>query len=88
MNNAELIKRKYANIWLGNNDTEVALTNMRNSGASPIECIIALSKFKGMSLFDAKVFVHDSKAWADMKDDFDNLHAKIDAIMKDLDETV
>ena len=88
MNNADKIASKYRNIWLGDINIDEALTKMRKSGASPVECIIALSKFKNVSLGDAKAIVHDSKAWADVKDNFDNLHAQIDVKLKDSNKTV
>ncbi len=48
--------------------TETTLAQLREEGASKIDCIRVLHDAAGMSLADAKRTVHFSAAWADAKE--------------------
>jgi hypothetical protein len=43
-----------------------ALSELRSSGASIIECIVATKRIRGCDLVEAKTLIHQSKAWADV----------------------
>jgi len=45
-----------------------ALTELRASGATIVQCIIAVNSCQGCSLNEAKKLVHSSPAWADVSE--------------------
>ena len=56
-------------------DTILAL--MRDAGASRIESMFALVKWRDMKLADAKATVHLSAAWADLRESADQFHEEL-----------
>jgi hypothetical protein len=50
-----------------------ALFDLRASGASIIECIVALREYKDCSIIEAKRFIHHSDAWRDVAEPTDKM---------------
>jgi len=65
------------------NLVEVALSKLREDGASVIDCILALHRVTGIAIGEAKKTVHFSKAWGDMQVDFDLLHDSLEASLEE-----
>jgi hypothetical protein len=67
--------------------TDDALAELRASGASIVECIVAVRSFRRCDLAEAKTVVHHSPAWADMREQHDRFHAELEqAAQKITDE--
>ena len=50
------------------------LGTLRDEGYSKVECIRATVEILRLPLADAKRVVHDSRAWADRREDDDRFH--------------
>lgn len=57
---------------------EGTLVVLRRLGASPILCIKIVHDVRGISLGEAKEFVHFSEAWADVRATHEALHADVE----------
>jgi ribosomal protein L7/L12 len=55
------------------------LTQLRGEGFSPVESIKVTRAVLHVSLAEAKTIVHESRAWADRRADFDQLHDTAEA---------
>jgi hypothetical protein len=64
--------------------TDDALTELRTSGASIMECIFAVRSFRGCDLAEAKKLVHFSSAWADMREHHEKFHAECEAALNQI----
>jgi hypothetical protein len=53
---------------------EDVLSFLRQSGCYKLDCIIAVMFLNGLSMGEAKVFVHNSETWSDTRKSDDNLH--------------
>jgi ribosomal protein L7/L12 len=61
---------------------EDVLSDLRKEGASVIDCIRAVMSLMSFTLNEAKEFVHNSDAWADMRESFEADHAKLERRLK------
>ena len=55
------------------------LGTLRDEGYSKVECIRATVEILRLPLADAKRVVHDSRAWADRREDDDRFHEVLEA---------
>ena len=55
------------------------LGTLRGEGSSKVECIRATVEILRLPLPDAKRIVHESRAWADRRDDDDQFHDALEA---------
>ena len=58
--------------------TDDALAELRASGASIVECMFAVQRFRRCDLAEAKKIVHFSSAWADMREQHDRFHDELE----------
>lgn len=65
-------------------DWEQVLAQLRAEGFSPIESIKVTRAVLHVSLGEAKRIVHQSRAWADAREGFDQLHDVAEAAAADL----
>src|SRR5437773_4662919 len=56
---------------------DAALRELRSSGASIIECIMATKSVRGCDLAEAKRLIHNSTAWADVIEQTDAVWAEL-----------
>jgi hypothetical protein len=66
--------------------TDEALAELRTSGASIMECIAAVKSFRRCELAEAKAIVHNSSAWADIREQNESFHAKLEEATGEGDE--
>ena len=64
--------------------TDDALAELRASGASIMECIFAVQRFRRCDLGEAKKIVHFSPAWADMREQQDRFHAELEQAAQEI----
>jgi ribosomal protein L7/L12 len=57
---------------------EDVLADLREEGASVIDCIRAVMSLMSLSLSEAKELVHNSEAWKDMRASFEADHAELE----------
>ena len=62
---------------------EQSLSQLRGSGASIIECIVAVKEVRGCELSEAKQRVYESSAWRDVAEATDKMWRELSA---DLDK--
>ena len=55
------------------------LGTLRDEGFSKVECIRATVEILRLPLSDAKRIVHESRAWADRREDDDRFHEVLEA---------
>lgn len=55
------------------------LGTLRDEGFSKVECIRATVEILRLPLADAKRIVHESRAWADRREDDDRFHEVLEA---------
>jgi hypothetical protein len=60
-----------------------ALRELRSSGASIIECIVATKRVRGCDLVEAKTLIHQSKTWADVTGPTEAMWAELAAGLDD-----
>lgn len=60
------------------------LNDLRADGFSPIESIKITRAVLHVSLGEAKAIVHGSTAWADLRDQFEGVHAAAEAAASEL----
>ena len=65
-------------------DWEQVLAQLRAEGFSPIESIKVTRAVLHVSLGEAKRIVHQSRAWEDAREGFDQLHDVAEAAAADL----
>ncbi len=65
-------------------DWEQVLAQLRAEGFSPIESIKVTRAVLHVSLGEAKRIVHQSRAWEDARDGFDQLHDVAEAAAAEL----
>ena len=65
-------------------DWEQVLAQLRAEGFSPVESIKVTRAVLHVSLGEAKRIVHQSKAWEDAREGFDQLHDAAEAAAADL----
>jgi len=70
-------------ISIAERDWDHVLAQLRADGFSPIEAIKITRVVRQVSLAEAKRIVHQSSAWADARDSFEELH---DAALTAVDE--
>ena len=58
-----------------------ALVLLRASGASVVECIATIRSVRQCALPEAKQFVHDSPAWADLRERNNKFHEELSSIL-------
>jgi hypothetical protein len=56
---------------------ESALAELRASGASVVDCILAVQLACGHDLRESKEIVHLSQAWSDVKEEHDQFHDSV-----------
>jgi hypothetical protein len=61
-------------ISIAERDWDHVLAQLRADGFSPVEAIKITRVVRQVSLADAKRIVHESSAWADARDSFEDLH--------------
>jgi hypothetical protein len=66
--------------------TDDALTELRASGASIMECIFAVRQFRRCDLFESKKVVHFSPAWADMREQMDRFHDELERAVQEISD--
>ena len=59
---------------LTEHDWDQALAELRAEGFSPVDAIKITRVVRRVTLAEAKRIVHESSAWADARDSFDDLH--------------
>ena len=65
-------------------DWEQVLAQLRAEGFSPVESIKVTRAVLHVSLGEAKRIVHQSRAWEDARESFDQLHDAAEAAAADL----
>jgi len=65
-------------------DWDSVLDQLRAEGLFPIESIKVTRAVLHVSLGEAKRIVHFSGAWADAREDFEQLHEVAEAVVADL----
>jgi ribosomal protein L7/L12 len=68
--------------------TEEVLTFLRQRGATKVESIRLLSELSGLTADEAKLAVHWSDTWRDVRAADDELHATIEEAAKQLLESL
>lgn len=58
-------------------DAETLLVAMRRNGCTKTESIKRLMRLSGMSLAEAKVVVHKSQAWRDVRESHDRFQERL-----------
>jgi hypothetical protein len=66
--------------------TDDALVELRASGASIMECIFVVHRFRHCDLGEAKQVVHLSPAWADMREQHDRFHAELEQAAQEISD--
>ena len=69
---------QYRALYETGTDVETILMELRKAGCSPIQSMWVICQIQQISLEDAKRTVHFSKAWADMRDTHNRLHASLE----------
>ena len=69
---------------LDHHEWEQVLAQLRSEGFSPIESIKVTRAVLHVSLGEAKQIVHQSVAWADARESFEELHDVAEAATTDL----
>jgi ribosomal protein L7/L12 len=62
---------------------DVALGELRSSGASIVECIVSVRSARGCDLVEAKRLVHFSPVWADVRALNEEMHEELERITRD-----
>jgi hypothetical protein len=58
--------------------TEKLLQAFRSSGVDIIGCMRLLTEINGLSLAEAKKVVHFSEAWADLREEHERFHERLE----------
>lgn len=67
--------------------TEAILVRLRAEGFSILQCIASMREVGGMSLREAKLIVHSSKAWSDVIPQYEALQERLhDQVERIIDE--
>jgi len=66
-------------------DIDSSLSKIRTEGATIIDSIKAIRTVRGCDLREAKQLAHDSRAWADLKEQHARLHEDLDRLAQELD---
>ena len=69
---------QYRALYETGTDIETILMELRKVGCSPIQSMWVICQIQQISLEEAKRTVHFSKAWADMRDEHNKLHAGLE----------
>ena len=62
---------------------DVALGELRSSGASIVESIVSVRFARGCDLAEAKRLVHFSPIWADVRAQNEKFHEELDRLSRD-----
>jgi hypothetical protein len=65
---------------------EAILTYLRTESNSKVLAIIVIARVIKMSLEDAKLLVHESKTWQDVKKRDEEFHEKINSAMEKMEK--
>ena len=66
-------------LWDAGARWDEILEALRNEGFSKVDCIRATVEILRLPLADAKRIVHESRAWADRREDDDRFHEVLEA---------
>ncbi|MEU3342203.1 hypothetical protein [Streptomyces sp. NPDC006668] len=77
-----MIEREVSLLRVGKT-LESILIDLRADGFSVIDCIRVVMVLKSCSLPEAKMFVHRSKAWADLREAHETAHQELEERARD-----
>lgn len=78
----EVVKRE-GSLLAGGKSVESVLMDLRVDGFSVIDCIRVVMALNSCSLPEAKMLVHRSDAWADLKESHEAAHLELEERARD-----
>ena len=69
-------------LWDAGARWDEILEALRNEGLSKVDCIQATVEILRLPLADAKRIVHESRAWADLRERDDEFHDTLEATFR------
>ena len=81
MHSTSSVIQKFGTLRADGHTRDQALQVLRDGGANPMQCIVALAKIEQVGLGQAKKLLHESPAWADvLRENDEALIAELEAI--------